>query len=141
MPVIVGRSRCATDPASQISTGRWMRLPCPAPAKFFPGLCPCGVGRFQVQQEHQGEGNSDEGRECEFGGQYDVDANFDVPGVIVMFLKDAGFCRAYVTASIPQMGELFIIRLRMIEGYPGGQAHAGSYSEVRHFYLKSRCRF
>lgn len=86
-----------------------MRLLCPASAQLFLGLCSCGVGRFQIQYEHQGKRNSDEGREGEFGGQYDVDANFEVPVVIVKFLKDAGFCRAYVTASIPQMGESFII--------------------------------
>lgn len=61
----------------------------------------CGVGHFQIQQEHQGQGNSNEGREGEFGGQYDGDANFDVPADF----NEGGFCTAKVIASIPQMGD------------------------------------
>lgn len=78
-----------------------MRLLCPGQAHFFLGLCSCSVGGFQIQHEHQGERNSDEGRERKFRGQYDGDANFDFPAD----LNDGGFCPAKAIASIPQMGD------------------------------------
>lgn len=61
----------------------------------------CGVGHFQIQYEQQGQGNSDEGRERKFGGQYDGNANFDIPAD----MNDGGFCPAKAIASIPQMGD------------------------------------